>query len=229
MKNPKARKLFLLKISVLVLLAIGYWECPGLKTFVIKGIALLRQHDFAGLREFILTYEVWAPVMSILLMVLQSLVPFMPGLALTIINAWIFGWQLGMVYTWIGALLGAVLDFGITRWYGRPLMEEFFYGRYYKKLDCFLAENGVFAVFVTRLIPFLPFKIISYSAGFTSMPVLRFGLATAVGQTPAIVLYSILGRNIVHSWPMMLLMTFFLLGIGLFAYHYKDKIQGYLK
>ncbi|MCE5284732.1 MAG: TVP38/TMEM64 family protein [Pelosinus sp.] len=227
--KTKPYQLNIIKIGVLLLLAICYYLSPGLKKFVHTGLILLEQHNFAGLRAFILTYEIWAPVVSILLMILQSLIPVMPGLALTIINAWIFGWQWGMIYTWIGALCGAILDFGLAQWYGRPLLEHFCYGRYYKNIDCFLERNGVFAVFVTRLIPFIPFKIISYGAGLTSMPIIRFAIATAVGQTPAIVLYSLLGHNILHSWPRTLLITSFLLGIGILAYYYKDKILKYLK
>lgn len=224
----KAEKLNSLKIGVLLLTVACFYFNPALKNFAVTGITLVEEHNFAGLRAFILTFHIWAPVISILLMILQSLIPLMPGLALTIINAWIFGaW--GILYTWVGALLGAVLDFGIARWYGRPLIEQFFYGRYYQKIDIFLQQNGVFAVFVSRLIPFVPFKIISYAAGFTTMSLAKFAFATAAGQTPAIVLYSLLGHNILHSWPYMFLVTGFLLAIGIVVYYYRDKIQRCLK
>jgi uncharacterized membrane protein YdjX (TVP38/TMEM64 family) len=227
--KTKAYKLNSIKIAVLLLVAACFYLNPALKHFAFTSAELLKQHNFAGLREFILTYTVWAPAMSILLIILQSLIPVMPGLALTIINAWIFGWQWGMVYTWIGALLGAILDFGIARWYGKSLVTHFFYGRYYEKVDGFLARNGVFAVFVTRLIPFIPFKVVSYGAGFTSMPLLKFAVATAIGQSPAIIIYSVLGFNILHSWPHTLLITGLLVAFGLIAYYYKDKIQDLLK
>lgn len=225
----KINKLNIIKIGVLVMIAACFYLSTGLQNFIYTSIALLRQHNLTGLRNFILTYEIWAPVMCISLMVLQTLIPIMPGLALTIVNAWIFGWQWGMIYTWLGAELGAILDFGIARWYGRPLLEQLTYGRYFKSVDGFLQQNGVFAVFAARLIPVVPFKIVSYSAGFSSMSLLKFSLATAIGQTPAIVLYSLLGHNILHNWPLVLLMTGLLLSIGIFVYYYKNKILSYLK
>lgn len=224
MKKTKGY-LTIIKIGVVVLFIALYYLCPGLKTFTLTGLSLLKQHDYQGLREFILSYGIWAPLMSILLMVLQSLVPFMPGIAITIINSWIFGWKLGIVYTWLGALCGALVDFLLARWYGRPMAAHFFYGRFYKNIDYFLENHGVFAVFVTRLIPLVPFKVISYGAGFTAMPLVKYTIATAVGQTPAIVLYSFLGHNILRSWPHTLLFTLVLLVIGGLVYYHREKIQ----
>ena len=75
------------------------------KNFSIAGITYLRYRDFEGLRQFILSYGFWAPVASIALMAIQSLVPFVPGIIITITNAWIFGWQDGAFYSWVGAYL----------------------------------------------------------------------------------------------------------------------------
>jgi uncharacterized membrane protein YdjX (TVP38/TMEM64 family) len=158
-------------------------------------------------------------------MAVQSTIPLVPGLAVTITNAWIFGWQYGALYSWLGALLGAILDFGIARWYGRPVVERFVKCRHLDVTDRFFQRHGVLAVFITRLTPVIPFKVISYGAGLTNISICHFVLATAIGQTPAIVLYSILGQNLTRSLHWTVAITSLLIGLGVLAYCYRDQIE----
>ena len=228
MLKTTAGKIFYLKLCVVVLAIAAYFYVPGVHEFIETGFTYLKHRDFRGLREFILSYGLWAPVMSIALRAFQSIVPLVPGLAITITNAWIFGWQYGAFYTWIGSLLGATLDFGIARWYGRPVVEGFINVKYLDLADHFFKKNGILAVFVTRLILIIPFKVISYGAGFTAIPLSQFAIATAIGQTPAIILYSFLGQNIVHSLKTAIVSTSVLMLMGFIFYYYRGYIQRFL-
>lgn len=225
---PAAKKSYVLKISVLGLAATAYYFLPGIRSFAETGMNYLCNRDFEGLRYFILSYGIWAPCTTIALMIVQSMVPLVPGLAITITNAWIFGWQYGALYSWVGALLGATLDFGIARWYGRPVVEKFISVKYLDWSDGFFARHGVMAVFITRLTPIVPFKVISYGAGLTTISLWQFILATGVGQTPAIVLYSMLGENLVHSIHATVAITTLLVGLGFLLYYYREVIERYL-
>lgn len=225
---PAAKKTYVLKLSVLGIAAIAYYFLPGIRSFVEIGMKYLCNRDFEGLRQFILSYGMWAPCTTIALMIVQSMVPFVPGLAITITNAWIFGWQYGALYSWVGALLGATLDFGIARWYGRPVVENFISVKYLDWSDGFFARHGVMAVFITRLTPIVPFKVISYGAGLTTISLCQFLVATGVGQTPAIILYSILGENLVCSIHATAVITTLLVGFGFLIYCYRDVIERYL-
>ncbi|AJQ27410.1 TVP38/TMEM64 family protein [Pelosinus fermentans] len=213
------------RLGVLVIAVIGYFYLPGIQEFFESGFSLLWDRDFDGLRQFILSYGFWAPMCSILLMTLQSLIPFVPGLAITITNAWVFGWQYGAVYSWLGALLGACLDFAIARWYGRPIVEKFINNKYLKLTDAFLRKHGIFAVFITRLTPIIPFKVISYGVGLTTLSFCQFAIATAIGQAPAILIYSVIGQNLTHSVRATVIITSLLLAIGAFGYYFSEDIE----
>lgn len=223
--EKKTRPLTFLKCSILIIVLIGYFYVPGVQGFFAQGMTYLRCRDFVGLRQFIISYGIWAPLASISLMVVQSLVPFVPGLLLTITNAWIFGWAHGAFYSWLGGLLGAMLDFGIARFYGRVVVEQFVNRKYLRQTDDFLQKNGFLAVFITRLTPVIPFKVISYGAGLTSMSVWRFVLATGVGQAPAIILYSILGQNITRHIHMAIILTSLVIMVTITIYYYRKKIK----
>jgi len=228
MTSSKITYTVLSRIGVLGLIVAAYFYLPGVQQFAIEGITYLQYRNFHGLRQFILSYGIWAPLTSIALMALQSLVPLVPGIIITITNAWIFGWQYGALYSWSGALLGAVLDFWIARWYGRPVIERFVSSKYLTFTDSFFKQHGIIAVFVTRLVPIVPFKVISYGAGLTRLTCCKFTTATAIGQTPAIVLYSILGQNLFHNFKAVIAITSLLIAVGLIFYYYRNTIERYL-
>jgi uncharacterized membrane protein YdjX (TVP38/TMEM64 family) len=225
MAEPTTKTVYALKFGVLGAAIAAYYLLPGVHEFVATGVGYLQHRDFDGLRQFILSYGVWAPVTTVVLMAVQSTIPLVPGLAITITNAWIFGWQYGALYSWLGALLGAMLDFGIARWYGRPVVERFVRSHHLDVTDRFFQNHGVLAVFITRLTPVIPFKVISYGAGLTNISLLHFVLATAIGQTPAIVLYSILGQNLTRSLRWTVAITSLLVGLAVVAYCNRERIE----
>ena len=227
MAEPKNNWLVWIKVGVLLGAVAAYYCLPGVQNFILTGIGYLQSHDFQGLRQFILAYGLWAPLVSIILMTLQSMVPLVPGLAITVTNAWIFGWEYGALYSWIGALLGAGLDFGIARWYGRPVVEKVVSSRYLDITDRFFRRHGVIAVFISRLTPIIPFKVISYGAGLTAIPVGKYLVATAIGQAPAIVIYSLLTQSLYHSLFSAALATFLLAVVGVGVYYFRGHIRSY--
>jgi len=225
MAEPTDRGIYVLKGLGLAGAAAAYFFVPGVQEFVATGIGYLHHRDFEGLRAFILSYGLWAPLTSIALMTVQSMVPLVPGLAITITNAWIFGWEYGALYSWIGAMAGATLDFGIARWYGRPFVERFVRAKYLDLTDQFFKRHGVLAVFVTRLTPVVPFKVISYGAGLTAITFRQYALATGVGQTPAIVLYSFLGQHLTRGIRWAILITTVLILASVLVYYYRNEIE----
>jgi len=225
MTAPTSKVLVFIKLGVLILVLFIYFLVPGVQDFIATITVYLRHRDFDELRQFLLSYGNWAPLISILLMAFQSMIPVVPGLFLTISNAWIFGWLHGALYSWTGALLGAALDFGIARWYGRPLVERIVNPRYIAMIDRFFQHNGVLAVFITRLTPVIPFKAVSYGAGLTSISIWHFILATGVGQTPAIILYSVLGQQLTKNIHKMVAITTLMALAGLLLFFYWERIE----
>lgn len=222
-------KTFYYRISILFITVGIYFLFPEIREFFTTGFHYLQSRNFEGLKEFILSCGIWAPITSILLMTMQSVVPLVPGIVVTITNAWIFGWEWGALYSWLGALCGATLDFTIARWYGRPVVEQLTNTVWLNRTDSFFYKNGVFAVFISRLTPFFPFKVISYGAGLTTMKLSRFLFATGIGQTPAIVLYSYAGRNLTRNVSFIVLITMVCVALGIVIYYYRVKIEQYFQ
>lgn len=227
MSRPAPWTLYGLKIGVLIVAITVYFTVPAIHNFIASGIHILYERNFHQLKELILSYGIGAPLMAIVLMAVQSLFPLVPGLVITIANAWIFGWLWGAFYSWLGALIGAFIDFGIARWYGRPVLGRFVNTRYLDKLNTFFVTYGMIAIALARLTPVIPYKLVSYGAGVTELSYGKYLLATGVGQTPAILLYSYLGQNITRSFHGMILITSLFVLLLAVIYYYREPIEKY--
>lgn len=168
---------------------------PAVLVFLQQAVRLLGQGDVEALKVFLLSFGVWAPVISFLLMVLQSVIAPLPAFVLTLTNGLLFGAFWGGVLSWGSAMAGAALCFGLSRLFGRRLVERLVSPSALTRSDAFFARYGKRAVLVARLLPWISFDLISYGAGLTPMGFWGFWSMTGVGQLPATLFYSYLGHQ----------------------------------
>jgi uncharacterized membrane protein YdjX (TVP38/TMEM64 family) len=117
----------------------------------------------------------------------------LPAFVVTFANAALFGWVFGAVLSWTGAMLGAMLCYWLAWWYGRDLVERVAPQGTLRQFDALTESWGMWAVFVARLLPFVPFDPVSYAAGLARLGFVRFLIATGIGQLPATIVYSLAG------------------------------------
>lgn len=199
MKAGKKKEKLILKIGIILVLFLIYFLLPPLREAVNQAVDVLSKVDLEGVKEYILSFGIWAPVISFMLMVLQSVAAPLPAFLITFANAGLFGWVKGAILSWTGAMAGAALCFGIARWYGREVVEKFTSNRALAEVDIFFERYGKWAVLIARLLPFVSFDIVSYAAGLTGMGFWPFMWATGLGQLPATLIYSYVGDVLVGS------------------------------
>lgn len=207
------------KISLIVVLAGAYFMIPALHMVINRAIFILSMVNIPAAREYILSFGIWAPVISFLLMILQSIAAPLPAFVITFANAGLFGWVKGAILSWSSAMAGAVLCYFIARYYGRSVVEKLTTRTALKQVDIFFEKYGKWAVLVARLLPFVSFDIVSYAAGLTAMGFWEFFWATGLGQLPATLVYSYVGDMLVGSVKTFTfaLLILFALSITLFA------------
>ncbi len=192
----KLKRNTLYKIGALILVVGAYFLIPGFKHTINKITLMLSKLDIGEVKNYIKSFGVWAPAVSMLLMMFQSIAAPLPAFVITFANAWVFGWAWGAVISWTGAMLGAIMCFYITKIYGRPAAEKFVGKKPLDMTDKFFDKYGEYAILIARLLPFVSFDAISYAAGLTGMSFWSFFWSTGLGQLPATIVYSILGQNI---------------------------------
>jgi uncharacterized membrane protein YdjX (TVP38/TMEM64 family) len=136
---------------------------------------------------------VWGPVVLALVYV-PAAVLCVPGSLLTMGSGFAFGLAAGTAAASAGATLGAAAAFLVSRYLARGLVEEKLAGSpRFRALDRAVAAHGFRIVFLTRLSPVLPYTLLNYSFGLTSIPFRKYLLATWVGMLPGALLYAYLG------------------------------------
>jgi uncharacterized membrane protein YczE len=101
---------FALGLVVLSAFGLAYLLLEGFQSEVDRAVAILGRGDVAGLRDYILSFGAWAPVVSALLMVLQALVAPLPAFVLTFANGLAFGTFLGGMLSLVSASLAAAVS-----------------------------------------------------------------------------------------------------------------------
>ena len=131
-----------------------------------------------------------APLAYMLLLAVQAVLAPLPAPAVAVAGGFIFGTFKGFVLTWLGALLGGTICFGLSRAFGRRFVHE---SERMGRLDAYVERHGALVVFVLRLIPLVSFDAISYAAGLSGMRFDKFFLATALGMAPGTFAFVYLG------------------------------------
>ena len=183
----------LVKIAVLVVLILPFAAITPLREAVEQAFAVFKNVDVADVKAYLLSFGLWAPVVSFLLMIFQSVVAPLPAFLITFANAGLFGWIPGAVLSWTSSMAGAALCFYIAKFYGREVVEKLTSKTALNSVDVFFTKYGKYAILISRLLPFVSFDIVSYAAGLTSMSFWPFFWATGLGQLPATIVYSYVG------------------------------------
>ena len=144
------------------------------------------------LQAFVASYEVGAPLVFLLLQVLQILMAFIPGGLLLSGGVVIFGPWLGLLYNCLGTLLGSSLNFWLAKRWGQPLVHHLLEDATREKYLGWLEQGSKFdrLFAVAILLPFFPDDALCLIAGLSPMGWRRFLTILAL-KLPSIALYSI--------------------------------------
>ncbi|HHQ4319086.1 TVP38/TMEM64 family protein [Clostridium perfringens] len=206
-------------LIVLIVAFLVYFFVPAANSKINQMIFYLSSMNLDMIKEYILSFGIWAPIISFLLMVLQSVIAPIPAFLITLSNAAIFGWVKGAILSWSSAMAGAALCFYIARGLGRDAVEKLTSKFALKDIDGFFEKYGKHTILIARLLPFISFDLVSYAAGLTSMNFWSFFIATGIGQLPATIVYSYVGGMLTGGAQLLMsgLLILFALSITIYV------------
>lgn len=104
----------------------------------------------------------------------------------------------------IGSTLGSIVGYYIGRHAGRPFIDHF--GKYFflskehiKRAENWFKRFGKWTILISRLIPIIPFKVFSITAGVLKMDLPRFLVFTFIGTIPRAFLLGWIGLKIMEA------------------------------
>jgi uncharacterized membrane protein YdjX (TVP38/TMEM64 family) len=198
----------LLAIGALLVLLVATFSVWG---FAIGGFAMPLpgfELSAAAAEKLIVSWGMWGVAGAIMLMVLHSFVPF-PAELVAIANGMLYGPIWGTVITWSGAMLGACLAFGLTRWLGRPFVRQVVAPRQRDAIDRWALRQGGGVLLLSRFVPVISFNLINYAAGLTAISWWTFIWATGLGILPLTIVMVLTGDRLwageIGLWLVLLL------------------------
>ena len=175
----------------------GIVKYAAILIFIAAALYLLNRYNIlkgfgAGeIKEYVLSFGIWAPVIYIRLFTFVPLTLF-PDSVLAIAGGMCFGVMGGALCTMIGAIFGGTLAFFISRTLGKGFAKKFSNNEM-QKISTKIQEQGFLIVLFLRLIPLFPLDLISYSAGLSKIKLKDFIFATVIGTIPGILIFSNIG------------------------------------
>jgi len=130
----------------------------------------------------------------------------------------------------LGLIIGAIIAFYIARLGGKPIIAKLIGDKWINRVDKWVEKHGIKAIIFTRLIPVIPFDLISYMSGVTSLDFKYYLLATIIGSFPRALMLAAIGvttKEILSIIGLGLELTIVLGVIGFIILTYLDR-KGYL-
>lgn len=172
----------------LVVLTIFCLVATGIGILVIGGI------DRQQLQVWLENMGGFAPVIYILLYTVGTLL-ILPSTPLNLTGGAFFGVWWGTLWTTIAALVAAIAAFAFTRTIGRELVSQKLGGRW-NAVDAEIRQGGLFYLFAIRLLPIIPYGIVNFVAGLTSIKFKDYLIGTLLGTLPGVLPFVMMGAGI---------------------------------
>uniref|UniRef100_B8HV84 TVP38/TMEM64 family membrane protein n=1 Tax=Cyanothece sp. (strain PCC 7425 / ATCC 29141) TaxID=395961 RepID=B8HV84_CYAP4 len=134
---------------------------------------------------------IWAPTAYIVIYVVATVL-ILPSTPLNLVGGAIFGPWLGTFWTSIAAVVAAVIAFMFTRTIGRSIVSKRIAGRW-QAIDAEIQTGGLLYIIAIRLQPIIPYGLVNFIAGLTSIRFKDFFIGTALGTVPGIFPFVLLG------------------------------------
>jgi len=216
------RRISIVLVGILLAVAIGWlfllsnWsQC----SVFLNDLAVHGNID--RLKSFILSYGIWAPLVSATLMVGQSVILFLPAFPIFVVNALAFGLVWGLLLSWSSAVLGSITCFAISKTLGRPVVHRLVNRVHLETADRALRKYEKYVILFFGFVPVVSFDVISYAAGLTLLTYWEFIPLVCIAQIPSALFYSLLVHKIdqgtLDVYWIVAAGLFFLLGIGSLA------------
>jgi len=196
MKSHKAKILFW---GLFLLLAVS-----GLILYFVWGESLLSQALFhlqdvtangTRARETILSYGYLAPLMFMILQILQVLFAPVPGEATGILGGYLFGAWPSFIYSSIALAAGSALAFIIGHIFADAFRNRFSKTKFYRKFNHLVFKGDFVIPFILFLFPGFPKDSLSYLLGLSTMPFKVFIFIASIARMPGTIVLSFEGAQ----------------------------------
>ena len=119
----------------------------------------------------------------------------LPITILILATALVFGPMEGIIYSFIGCMIGAGATYAMGYFLGRDFIRKLM-GAKWKAVERKINRTGILAVAALRAIPIAPFTVINIISGAFQVPVGDYVLGSLLGLAPGIIITNLFAHQL---------------------------------
>lgn len=176
----------------------------GTVVTLILGIWIYRTGFFEAegtFKALLAGMGIYAPITFLLIQILQVVYPIIPGGVTVVVAPLVFGPVWGFAYSFIGVLIGSIINFILARKYGKTFVSAFVSEETYRKYYGWLTKGKRFERLLAAafLLPGFPDDFLCMVAGLTEMSLKRFMTIFLLFKPVTLYFYGIGGASLM-TW-----------------------------
>jgi uncharacterized membrane protein YdjX (TVP38/TMEM64 family) len=153
------------------------------------------QGDHDEVRNEIDSLGIWGPVLILSLTLIHAVV-FYPSEIVDAAAGYAYGFFPALALLMVGWTLSGMICWWMGRSVARPLLDRWLGEERFERIEQRIERGGVTLLLAMRLIPILPFSLVSYAAGAARVPLWPFVWTTAVGFLPITAIATYFGTQL---------------------------------
>ena len=183
-ENDTALKKIMTVITIIVTIL--------LVVFIIYPLKMNLLNDSDLLLERIKSYGLIAPLIFLLIQIVQVVFPVIPGGASCLVGVLAFGPIEGFIYNYVGLTLGSIVSFFLSRNFGLPLINKLFKKETVDKYLGYVRTKKFEKIFFLGIfLPGAPDDLLCYIAGISGLTFFRFLFIILIGKPFTLIFYSL--------------------------------------
>ncbi len=219
---------FFLIFILLIAFFLGYFYRVPLWGKITHYYLLFTNKD--QIKTFITSFGSGAPIVFILIQILQVLFAPIPGEATGFIGGYLFGASKGFLYSSLGLTAGSWIIFVIGRLLGKRYVRKLIPIKQLDRFDLLVKRQGVVVLFLFFLIPGFPKDYLCFFLGLSDLPIRVFIIITAIGRMPGTYMLSLQGAFLYEQmYGLFALILGLCVLVAFFAYRYREPLYRWIE
>ncbi len=181
-------------LLVVMTLAYLYVCFPGAQSFIAQAID--SAYDPSKLKQLILSYRPAAPLIILMLTVLQAIITILPLCFVMMASTMALGFFRGVVVSIVSQVIAGYLTMRLTRYFGHSVAVRFETSGKLLSMSNFIKGYGKWGVLMARLLPFGSFDLVNFASGLLNVKDQDFIFGTVFGVIPATCFYGLIGAEL---------------------------------
>jgi uncharacterized membrane protein YdjX (TVP38/TMEM64 family) len=194
-------------IGGIVALVLSYLMFAEVRQLVGQGYEMLVSNDRSAIQNWVAGFGAWGPILIVGMMIAQTLISAVPMILVLIVAVLAYGPFWGGLLGWGGAIVAAILGYGIARVFGDAIQDKFVTPKIRDIIAHNVGKYGAWAILALRLSPLVPSDGVSFVAGLVRMHFVPFLAGTIGGVTPVVLAVAYFGSDFERLRTLVIVIT----------------------